>query len=63
MLFELIKAQGLEGMVAKRRDSKYYPGKRTKDWFKIKNLIDEDFLACGYVETGKGAFSIVLVRI
>ena len=38
--FALAKAQGLEGIVAKRRDSKYFFGKRTKDWVKIKALLD-----------------------
>lgn len=59
-LFDLTVQQGLEGIVAKRRDSKYYYGKRTKEWVKIKNLVDEDFLACGYIDKGKGACSLVL---
>ena len=35
-------AQGLEGLIAKRADSPYRPGKRTKDWrkFKIRNDVD-----------------------
>ncbi len=24
-------------------------GKRSRDWVKVKNLVDEDFLACGYI--------------
>ncbi len=35
-LFSQVKAQGLEGVVAKRKDSSYYMGKRTKDWVKFK---------------------------
>ena len=46
---ELAKAQELEGVVAKRRDSRYYFDKRTKDWIKIKYLKDEDFVVCGYL--------------
>lgn len=52
--FELAKAQGLEGIVAKRKTSLYHPGKVTKDWLKIKNLIDEGFVACGYIDKGQG---------
>lgn len=34
--FEAVAAQGLEGVMAKRRTSRYQPGKRTRDWLKIK---------------------------
>jgi len=47
-LYDAAKQQNLEGIVAKRIDSKYYFGKRTKDWIKIKALLDEDFIVCGY---------------
>ena len=51
-LFELTTAQGLEGIVLKRKDSLYHPGKRSRDWIKVKNLLDEDFVACGYIDKG-----------
>jgi ATP-dependent DNA ligase len=35
-LFNQVKAQGLEGVVAKRKDSSYYMGRRSKDWVKFK---------------------------
>lgn len=35
-LFELTKEKGMEGIIAKRKDSFYRPGKRTSDWLKIK---------------------------
>jgi ATP-dependent DNA ligase len=34
--FEKAAAMGLEGVIAKRLDSQYLPGKRTNDWIKIK---------------------------
>lgn len=46
--FELAKKQGLEGIVAKKKDGKYYIGKRTREWVKIKVMQDEDLLVCGY---------------
>lgn len=58
--FELAKQQELEGIVAKRKDSKYYFDKRTKDWIKIKYLQDDDFVVCGYIQKDKGITSIVL---
>ena len=58
--FELAKARELEGIVAKRRDSRYYFGKRTKDWIKSKYLLDEDFVVCGYICRENGMNSIIL---
>lgn len=35
-LYEAVMEQGLEGIVAKRRDSLYHPGKRSRAWLKCK---------------------------
>jgi bifunctional non-homologous end joining protein LigD len=51
-LLELTRSQTLEGIVQKRRGSLYRFGKRSRDWVKVKNLIDEDFVACGYIPKG-----------
>jgi ATP-dependent DNA ligase len=48
-LFEVAKSQSLEGVVAKKKSSKYYFDKRTKDWIKFKFLADQDFVVCGYI--------------
>ena len=49
-LFQLTTEKELEGIVAKKKDSKYYFDKRTKDWIKIKNYEEEDFVIMGYSE-------------
>lgn len=59
-LYDLAEQQELEGVVAKRKDSKYYFGKRSKDWIKIKYLKDEDYVICGYIRKDKGMVSLVL---
>lgn len=46
-LFNLTKKLNLEGIVAKKKNSLYEIGKRSKNWIKIKNLIDEDLNICG----------------
>lgn len=46
--FELTKKEGLEGVIAKKADSLYYMGKRTREWQKIKNQHDDDYVICGY---------------
>lgn len=48
-LFQMTVEKKLEGVVAKRGDSLYYPGKRTKDWIKFKRMADREFIICGYV--------------
>ncbi len=59
-LFHLTQDQELEGIVAKRKDSLYFQGKRTKTWLKMKNLQDDDFVVCGYILKENYMSSIVL---
>ncbi|MCC8193422.1 MAG: DNA ligase [Deltaproteobacteria bacterium] len=52
-LYRLVVEQGLEGVVAKRLGSVYQMGKRTRDWVKFKNWLDDDFVVCGYYPSDK----------
>jgi len=45
--------QGLEGIVAKRLDSKYEPGLRTRSWVKIKTVGRQELVVGGWVP-GRG---------
>jgi bifunctional non-homologous end joining protein LigD len=47
-------ANGLEGLVAKRRDSVYRPGRRVAEWVKVKTLQTQDVVIGGWTQ-GKGA--------
>jgi bifunctional non-homologous end joining protein LigD len=38
---------GLEGIVAKRLDSAYQPGRRSSDWRKVKNVFRQEFVVGG----------------
>ena len=51
--YNLVASQDLEGIVAKLKTSLYHPGKRTKEWIKVKNLKDDDFVVCGYIHKRK----------
>ncbi|HEV2087320.1 MAG TPA: non-homologous end-joining DNA ligase [Cryptosporangiaceae bacterium] len=42
------RAQGLEGIVAKRLDSRYHPGRRSRDWVKVKNLRTQEVVIGGW---------------
>jgi bifunctional non-homologous end joining protein LigD len=46
----------LEGVVAKRLDSAYEPGRRSSAWVKVKNQLRQEFVVGGWV-AGKGARS------
>jgi bifunctional non-homologous end joining protein LigD len=46
-LLQAMKARGLEGVVAKRRDSKYQPGRRSGAWLKFKWSLEQEFVIGG----------------
>jgi bifunctional non-homologous end joining protein LigD len=48
-LLAATEAQGMEGIVAKRLDSRYEPGRRTSAWLKIKNTRRQELVICGWV--------------
>jgi bifunctional non-homologous end joining protein LigD len=53
-LLEAARRQGLEGIVAKRRDSPYRPGKRTGEWIKTRVWRRQEFVIGGYIP-GEGS--------
>jgi bifunctional non-homologous end joining protein LigD len=52
-LLGVSEAQGLEGIVAKRLDSPYRQGKRSREWLKVKNHRSQEFVIGGWLP-GKG---------
>ncbi|HEY3406191.1 MAG TPA: non-homologous end-joining DNA ligase [Ohtaekwangia sp.] len=50
MLFKEMQKMGLEGMIAKKKSSRYYIGKRTSDWLKIKNVQTQEAIIVGFTE-------------
>jgi bifunctional non-homologous end joining protein LigD len=48
-LLDLTRERGLEGLVAKRLDSKYVPGRRTRAWLKVKNLMGQELVVGGWL--------------
>jgi bifunctional non-homologous end joining protein LigD len=48
-LLDATEAQGLEGVVAKRLDSRYEPGRRTGAWVKIKHTRRQELVICGWL--------------
>ena len=54
--FEAAAALGLEGVVAKRRDSPYEDGKRSRRWLKVKARRTDEFVVGGH-HSGEGTRS------
>jgi bifunctional non-homologous end joining protein LigD len=48
-LLEASRAQGLEGVLAKRLDCPYTPGKRSSGWVKVKNVRRADVVIGGWM--------------
>ena len=53
-LLEAARRQGLEGIVSKRCDSPYRPGKRTGEWIKTRVWRRQEFVIGGYIP-GEGS--------
>jgi bifunctional non-homologous end joining protein LigD len=49
-LFEAAKEQRLEGVVAKKRDSRYQAGRRSRDWLKVKTHGRQEFVIAGHTK-------------
>jgi len=47
------RERGLEGIIAKRLDSAYVPGRRTREWIKVKNVRAQEVVIGGWLP-GKG---------
>ena len=59
-LIKAVQHAGFEGIVAKRRDSLYEPGKRSGLWSKLKFYADQELVIGGYVP-GPHKFDALLV--
>lgn len=53
LLFEHVKKIGMEGIIAKRKDSHYVPNDRSKKWLKITIDQRQEFVIGGWVESEK----------
>lgn len=47
-LWDATRERGLEGILAKRRDSRYLPGRRSPDWVKVPHRHNQDCLVGGW---------------
>src|SRR5213079_3380808 len=52
-LLTAAKERRLEGVMGKRLESRYQPGKRSRDWLKFKAHAEQEFVVVGYTK-GQG---------
>ncbi len=52
-LLDVVNANSLEGIVSKRSDAAYVPGKRSASWVKVKPRQREEFVVGGWI-SGQG---------
>ena len=60
-IVKALRAAGIEGVIAKRRDSTYQPGERSNDWVKLKLERQQEFVIGGYRSDGANGLDALLV--
>ena len=53
------KSEGLEGLVAKRRESRYEPGQRSGAWWKMRINRGHEFVIGGYTPSGSSFDALI----
>jgi len=61
-MLQAARATGLEGILAKRAQSKYQ-SKRSQDWLKIKIVSQQEFIICGYTTGERDYFSSLVLGL
>jgi DNA ligase D-like protein (predicted ligase) len=59
-MLAFVKSHGLEGIIAKRTDSMYEPGRRSGLWVKRRINLSQEFVVGGYIPSHLGVDSIVV---
>ena len=65
-LLEVARSQDLEGILAKRAGSRYLPGRRSRDWLKLKTSARQEFVVAGYTRgSGRrlGSFGSLVLAV
>ena len=60
-ILEQVRRFGLEGVMAKREESVYRPGIRSREWAKVKVLQEQEFVIGGYTHGKRSGFGALLL--
>jgi DNA ligase D-like protein (predicted ligase) len=59
-IITFVKQHGLEGVVAKRLDGAYEPGRRSGSWCKYRINLGQEFVVGGYTPGGNGFDALII---
>jgi ATP-dependent DNA ligase len=59
-MLDVVRQHGLEGVIARRLDSPYEPGRRSGAWVKHRVAQQQDFLVGGYIPGTHGIDSLIV---
>jgi DNA ligase D-like protein (predicted ligase) len=59
-ILAFVKRHGLEGVVAKRLDGAYEPGRRSGSWCKYRVNLGQEFVVGGYTPGGNGFDALII---
>jgi len=59
-IMKFVKQRGLEGIIAKRADSPYEPGKRSGSWQKFRVNLQQEFVVGGYTRGANGFDALIV---
>lgn len=59
-ILAFVRANRLEGVIAKRKDSCYEPGRRSGKWQKMRVNLGQEFVVGGYLPSELGVDSLVI---
>jgi bifunctional non-homologous end joining protein LigD len=62
-LFDATAQRGMEGVVAKRRDGTYRPGRRSQGWIKVRHRLAQACLVGGWRPEGAGTSRVSNSRV
>jgi bifunctional non-homologous end joining protein LigD len=62
-LVPAVRAQGLEGIVAKDARSLYEPGKRSGKWQKFKLNLEDEFVIGGFIPSANGGIETLVLGL
>jgi len=54
LFFNAVKEKGLEGIIAKHSQSAYRPGRRSRQWLKVKTRLTQEGVIAGFTEPRGG---------
>jgi DNA ligase D-like protein (predicted ligase) len=60
-MIRVIRSYGLEGVIAKRRDSYYESGRRSGAWLKMRLNLGQEFVIGGYIPNEAGVVESLVV--